>query len=175
MNKFLLTITISSVFQIGFAQEPLPNRPSPLEMVTMKYEDTYVKITYCRPSKNERNIFGELVPFGEVWRTGANEATEITLTGNATIGGQHIEAGTYSMFTIPGKDKWIIIFSSDLGMWGAFSYNPDHDVLRVEGKVEVLETPYEPFTIEFDQKGLPNTNIVLMWDTTRVVIEMTLE
>jgi len=82
---FLLLIVLYSLPE-AHAQEPLTPRPSPLEMVTMKYEDTYVKITYCRPSKKGREIFGGLEPYGEVWRTGANEATEITITGNIMIG-----------------------------------------------------------------------------------------
>ena len=152
------------------AQEPVQPRPSPLEMVTMKYEDTYVKITYCRPHKKGREIFGELVPFGQVWRTGANEATEITITKEIKIGGQQLDAGTYSIFSIPEKDKWTIIINNDLGEWGAFRYNEEHDMLRFEAKVEETDEIFEPFTIEFEQTGLKKTNILFIWDKTKVII-----
>ena len=172
--KNLLLVIITIIFFIDpgklFAQEPLSPRPSPLSLVTMKYEDTYVKITYCRPSKRGREIFGSLEPYGEVWRTGANEATELTFTRNVKIGGYEVAAGTYSLFTIPENGDWTIIINKDLGQWGAFSYNQDHDLLRFQAKTETMETVYEPFTIEFEQKGIKNTNLLLMWDKTKVII-----
>ncbi len=143
-------------------------------MVTMKFENSYIKITYCRPSINGRKIFGNLVPFDEVWRTGANEATEITFTSNVVISDHPVEAGTYSVYTIPDENYWTFILNKDLGMWGSFSYNADHDVLRIQAKTETMENSYEPFTIEFDQKGLPSTNILLMWENTKVIIPVKL-
>ena len=89
------------------AQEELKPRPSPLSMVTMKYKDSYVKVTYGQPHKKGRDIFGALVPFNQVWRTGANEATEITLTSDMLIAGEILEAGTYTIFSIPGKSQWV--------------------------------------------------------------------
>ncbi len=166
---FLLLIVLYSLPE-AHAQEPLTPRPSPLEMVTMKYEDTYVKITYCRPSKKGREIFGGLEPYGKVWRTGANEATEITITGDIMIGGEKLMAGTYSFFTIPEEKEWTIIINSDLGQWGAFTYNADHDVLRVTAQTESTDQIYEAFTIEFEQKGIQKTNLNLIWDRTKVII-----
>ncbi len=166
----IIAITLFIHPEKSLAQEPLTPRPSPLALVTMKYEDTYVKITYCQPSKRGREIFGSLEPYGEVWRTGANEATELTFTQNVKIGGQEVAAGTYSLFTIPEKGDWTIIINKDLGQWGAFSYNQDHDLLRFKSKTETMEISYEPFTIEFEQKGIKNTNLLLMWDKTKVII-----
>ena len=166
---FLLLIVLYSLPE-AHAQEPLTPRPSPLEMVTMKYEDTYVKITYCRPSKKGREIFGGLEPYGKVWRTGANEATEITITGDIMIGGEKLMAGTYSFFTIPEEKEWTIIINADLGQWGAFTYNADHDVLRVTAQTELTDQIYEAFTIEFEQKGIQKTNLNLIWDRTKVII-----
>ena len=151
------------------AQEALKPRPSPLEMVTMKYEDTYIKITYGRPHKRGRDIFGDLEPYGEVWRTGANEATEITVTGPVKIGGHQIKPGTYTLFTIPEKDKWTIILNSELGQWGAYNYNSKMDVVRFEAPVSATEEVYEPFTIEFQQKA-QSAELVMMWDQTKVTI-----
>ena len=153
----------------AIAQEALKPRPSPLEMVTLKYEDIYVKITYGRPHKRGRNIFGDLLPYGEVWRTGANEATEITITGSVKLGGNVIKPGTYTLFTIPQKDRWTVILNSDLGQWGAYNYNSKFDVIRFEVPVISLDQVYEPFTIAFEQKA-KSAELVMMWDKTKVSI-----
>ena len=112
------------------AQEVVKPRPSPAAVVSMRFKDAYVKITYSQPHKNGREVFGKLVPYGQVWRTGANETTEITLTKDILLNGQLLKAGTYSIFTIPEKEKWTIIINSDLGLWGAYNYNPKMDVIR---------------------------------------------
>ena len=151
------------------AQEALKPRPSPLEMVTMKYEDAYIKITYGRPHKRGREIFGELLPFGEVWRTGANEATEITVTRSIKLGGQSIRPGTYTIFTIPNKEHWTIILNSELGQWGAYNYNSKLDVVRFDVPVTTTTDVFEPFTIEFEQKA-QSAELVMMWDQTKVTI-----
>jgi len=151
------------------AQEALKPRPSPLEMVTMKYEDIYVKITYGRPHKRGRKIFGDLLPYGEVWRTGANEATEITVTGSINLGGQTIKPGTYTLFTIPQEDHWTIILNSDLGQWGAYNYNSKFDVVRFDVAVVKSTEVYEPFTVAFEQKA-KSAELVMMWDQTKVII-----
>jgi len=173
MKGNLLVITLAVLilsFSNAHAQDPVQPRPSPLELVTMKYEDTYVKITYCRPHKRGRDIFGDLVPYDQIWRTGANEATEITLTGDIKIGGNQLKAGTYSLFTKPSDGKWTVIINKDLGQWGAFRYNQDNDVLTFEADTKVTEEIYEPFTIEFEQSGLQKTNLLLIWDKTKVII-----
>ncbi|MFW5700886.1 MAG: DUF2911 domain-containing protein [Cyclobacteriaceae bacterium] len=153
------------------AQEALKPRPSPLELVTMKYDDIYVKITYGRPHKKGRDIFGKetLVPYGEVWRTGANEATEITITGDIKMADNEVKAGTYTLFTIPEKDSWTIILNSELGQWGAYNYNQDFDVLSFTVPATSTDMVYEPFTIEFEQHD-HTTNILMMWDQTKVEI-----
>ncbi len=151
---------------ISSAQE---RRTSPLNVVTTRYKDTYVKIVYGQPQKKGRKVFGELVPFGEVWRTGANEATEITLTNNIMMNGQELRAGTYSLFTIPEEGSWIIIFNADLGLWGSYNYNPKHDVLRLTVPVQPQSETTEAFTIGFD----PRNNVVdlfFLWDKTKVVV-----
>ena len=164
--NLILLFTIFSIHQL-FGQEALKPRLSPLEVVTVKYESTYIKVTYGRPHKKGRDIFGELVPFGKVWRTGANEATEITLTKDVMINKQRLRAGTYTLFTIPEKDSWKVIFNSDLGQWGAYNYNPDKNVLTIDAKVSNTDVVYEPFTIEFQLQD-DKTNLLMMWDTTKV-------
>lgn len=174
MNSRLLFITFSALFFLtqinSFAQEAITPRPSPTAIVTMKYDDTYVKLTYSQPHKRDRDIFGELVPYGKVWRTGANEATEITLTGDILINQDTLKAGTYSVFTIPGKDQWTIIINEELGQWGSYNYNPESDVLRFDVPVEnVQSVVWEPFTIAFEQKN-DKADLLMMWDKTKVTI-----
>jgi len=152
------------------AQETIKPRPSPVSLVTARYKDTYLKITYSQPHKRGRIIYGNLVPFGQLWRTGANEATEITITRDITINNTQLKAGTYSIFSIPEKESWTIIVNSDLGLWGAYNYNIKMDVMRFTVPVQILQgAVYEPFTILVDQKN-NKAEIVLLWDSVRVSI-----
>jgi hypothetical protein len=153
------------------AQEPNLSRPSPTALATVKYKDTYVKITYSQPRKRGREIFGGLVPFGVVWRTGANEATEITLTKDIFVKGTLLAAGTYSVFTIPERESWIIIFNKELGLWGSYNYNNKLDVLRIEVPVQATNTINESFSIQFDQRNNV-AELLLIWDKTKVSIPL---
>ena len=151
------------------AQDLLELRPSPLAITSVRYKDNYVKITYSQPQKKNREIFGDLVPFGKVWRTGANEATEITTTHDIQIDSIVLKAGTYSLFTIPEKDKWTIIINADVGLWGAYNYNPQKDVWRFTVPVETADKVYEPFTIAFDHRN-ELADLLMLWDKTKVSI-----
>jgi hypothetical protein len=152
------------------AQEAIKPRPSPLAIASARYKDTYLKITYSQPHKRERVIFGKLVPYGEVWRTGANEATELTVTRDVIINNLPLKAGTYSLFTIPERDSWTIIINSDLGLWGSYNYNSKMDVIRFTVPVQLMQgAVYEPFTIILDQKN-DKAEIILAWDTVQVRI-----
>ena len=154
------------------AQETVKPRPSPTAIVTMKYEDTYVKVTYCQPHKRGREVFGELVPYGKVWRTGANEATEITVTKDILIQQDTLAAGTYSIFTIPRKERWVVIFNSELGQWGSYNYRKKSDVLRVEVPTEaVKDATWEPFTISFAQAN-NKADLQMMWDQTMIAVPL---
>lgn len=155
---------------LAYSQEAIQPRPSPTAIVTMKYEDSYIKITYCQPHKKGREIFGGLVPFGEVWRTGANEATEITITKDVLFNDEELNAGTYSLFTIPGRDEWTIILNEGLGQWGTYTYNPELDILRVKANAESTNgTIWEPFTIRFEQNN-EKADLVMTWDDTKIRI-----
>ena len=155
------------------AQELLKLRPSPLAIASMRYQDHYVKITYSQPQMKNREIFGHLVPFGKVWRTGANEATEITTTKDIQIDGIVLRAGTYSLLTIPEKDTWTIIINADIGMWGAYNYNPQKDIWRFDVPVQSNDKIYEPFTIIFDQRN-DVADLLIMWDNVKVSIPIKL-
>ncbi|WKV11052.1 DUF2911 domain-containing protein [Marivirga harenae] len=154
------------------AQEALKQKPSPLGMVTYSFEDTYVKVTYGRPHLRGRESFtatSELAPLGKVWRTGANEATEITVTDTINMAGEVVPAGTYSVFTIPGAKSWTIILNKDVGQWGAYKYDEEKDLLRFEVPVSKSDQLFEPFTIRFDQvEG--EVSLQMIWANTMVSI-----
>ncbi len=154
----------------SYAQEAVKPRPSPLAIVSSRYKDNYIKIVYSQPHKRAREIFGGIVPYGQVWRTGANEATEITFTKDILINGTLTKAGTYSLFTIPEKDAWTIIINSELGLWGAYNYNSKLDVFRFSVPVQQLsDVVFEPFTIVIDQKN-DKADILMMWDKVKISI-----
>ncbi|MFT3701901.1 MAG: DUF2911 domain-containing protein [Agriterribacter sp.] len=130
-------------------------------------EKPLIKVTYSRPSKKDREIFGKLVPYGQVWRTGANEATEIKFYADAVIGGKKVKAGTYSLFTIPGEKEWTIILNTDLDYWGAYSYKQEKDVLRVTAPAAKSDSTIENFSIQF-AKSDDGAIMRLGWDNTVV-------
>lgn len=162
-----IVVSTSSLAQLAVAP-----RPSPLNMVTSRYKDTYLKITYSQPHKRGRKVFGELVPYGAVWRTGANEATELTITRDILLEGDTLKAGTYSLFTIPRPNRWTIIINRDLGLWGAYNYNEKQDVLRFEAAVHKLkDVVYEPFTITVLPRN-DKADISFSWDDTQVTFSI---
>ncbi|HEY0656755.1 MAG TPA: DUF2911 domain-containing protein [Chryseosolibacter sp.] len=154
---------------VCLAQENFKARPSPLAIASMRHKDAYVKIVYSQPQKRDREIFGKLVPFGQVWRLGANEATEITITKDMLINATLVKAGTYSLFAIPNSDKWTFIINSDLGIWGAYNYNSKLDVLRFDVPVKSTAAAVEAFTMAFDQKN-ELANLLITWDKTKIEI-----
>ena len=167
---FLVCLLLLSA--TAFSQEAVKARPSPLAVVTAHYKETYLKVTYSQPHKQGREVFGKLVPYDQVWRTGANEATELTLTRDIKINEMTLKAGTYSIFTIPSIEKWTIIFNSDLGMWDSYNYNPMMDVMKFELPVTILkDVVYEPFTIWIDQKN-DKADLQMAWDKTKVTLPL---
>lgn len=164
VTVFLLLLSIQT-----YSQEVFKPRPSPLNIASIRHKGAYLKITYGQPQKRGREIFGSLVPYGGVWRTGANEATEMTLTHDLTINNILLKAGTYSLFTIPEEKRWTIIINRDLGMWGAYNYNQKLDVFRFEVPVNQNSQVYEAFTISVTQRN-EMADLLMMWDNIIVTI-----
>jgi hypothetical protein len=172
MMKIAATFILLASFVIpSLSQEVFKARPSPLAIASIRYRDAYIKVTYSQPLKREREIFGKLVPYGQVWRTGANEATEMTITRDMIINNQVLKAGTYSIFTIPGQSEWTIIINSDLGLWGSYNYNEKMDVTRFNAPVAENPTFYEAFTISFDHRN-EMADLLIMWDKVKITIPM---
>jgi len=132
-----------------------------------------ISVKYCRPFKKERKLFGEgegvLVPYGKKWRTGANEATEITFNQNVKIVGEAVPAGTYSLYTIPGPDQWTVAINKKTGYWGAGFSDPfeeSQDVVRASAKVSQSSEEMEQFTISFSEQS-GNAIMHLAWGNTQ--------
>ncbi len=168
-NLFLLTFF---AFAMVYSTEATAQKfsgldKSPLDIAaypaSYKEADKSVRVIYSRPQLKGRSL-ADLAPEGKVWRTGANEATEVTFYKDATIGGKAIKAGTYSLFTIPGDDEWTVILNSNLNQWGAYSYDSDADVARVSATASTDNEELEAFSITFEDDG----EMVMGWGTTRV-------
>lgn len=169
MLKYICSFTlVLLITTASFAQDAPQVRLSPVAIAQTTVNDTYIKVVYGQPHKRDREVFGELVPYGDVWRTGANEATEIIFTGDVEIAGHTISAGTYSVFTVPGEERWDFILNSGLGQWGT-RYNEDLNVFRTSVPAETIEESWEAFTIRLE-RGNGEAELVMIWDNTRVVV-----
>lgn len=136
----------------------------------LEFDRAIVRVMYSRPAKNGREVFGELVPYGKVWRNGANEAPEIKFYEDVKLNGKSVKAGSYALLSIPGEKEWTFILSSDVDQWGAYSYDEAKDVLRVNAPASQLSKPVEHFTIQFEGKGKGQKEGVMKvaWDQTLV-------
>jgi hypothetical protein len=161
---FTLVVFALLATTMTFAQDKKPVA-SPKQTVT----SGNVSVTYGQPSKKGRAIFGGLVPYGQVWRTGANEATEITFNKDVDFGGKHVKAGTYTLFTIPTEKEWTIILNSQLKQFGAFDYDKykSKDVVHVTVPAKHISNTVEKFTISAESNAL-----ILEWDQTSVRVPM---
>jgi hypothetical protein len=151
-------------------EETVETRKSPIAIASIKSNSTYIKVVYGQPYRRGRTIFGDLEQWGEVWRTGANEATEITITEPVLMGVEAISPGTYALFTIPEPDSFTVILNHELGQWGAFNYNPERDYKRMKFPVTDLDDPVEAFTIEFSKAQYSTTTMSLKWGLVQVDI-----
>jgi len=170
-NRTMKTvITVAALFVVGalpaFAQLDLP-RLSPKATVSQTVGLTDVTIAYCRPGVRGRTIWGDLVPFGQVWRTGANEATTITFSTDVSVEGHAIAAGTYGLFTVPGKDEWTVILNKGAQQWGAYEYKQEEDILRFAVKPQPAEFS-ERMTFSFPNTTMDSTEVALHWEKVRV-------
>jgi hypothetical protein len=138
-----LFITAAAVFTVYFsdAQTLTTPQPSPTQTIKQNFGLSTVELSYSRPGIKGRKIFGDLVPFGKVWRTGANSATTLTFGDAVTIGGTKIPAGKYGLLTIPDKKNWIIIISKQNDVTSPADYKQDQDIVRVEAKTMDMEDP----------------------------------
>ena len=178
MKKSILAIAIFAITLISSTEISAQKFPkldlSPLDAASYpssyKISDKVVKVVYGRPQLKGRDL-AKLVPNGKVWRTGANEAAEITFYKDVTFGGKAVKAGTYSLFTIPASEgDWTVILSTARNVWGSYFYKQDEDVVRVSGKISTSEKSIEAFSMLFDK----NMTLKMGWENTVVSVSITL-
>jgi hypothetical protein len=145
---------------------------SPAARAACKFADgKTIAVRYSSPRMRGRKIFGDLVPFGEVWRAGADDATSFAPNGDVIVGGKNVPAGKYTLFTLPAQNKWTLIISKQTGEWGIPYPGEKFDFARMEMKVSKLPSPLENFTISFDQTGTGCT-MKMDWETTRAAVDV---
>jgi hypothetical protein len=167
MSTLLLILATS----LGFAQMG-KSRPSPAASASCDLGNgRTIKTDYSSPRMKGRKIYGELVPFGEVWRTGANEATTFVTSANVEVGGTDVPAGSYTIFTVPNPDKWTLIINKQTGEWGIPYKYESNELGRVDMKASKLTSPVENFTIVYDKSG-NGCMMNIDWDTTRASVDI---
>jgi len=169
-SAVLATLTLAGI--VLLAQQDKTSRPSPPAKAECKLQGgKAITIDYSSPRAKGRKIFGALVPYGQVWRAGANEATAFVVGSDVTVGGKAVPAGSYTLFTIPAEDKWTLVISKKTGEWGTAYPGPDNDLARIDMKVSKLASPVENFTIALDQAGTSCT-LKMEWETTQASVDI---
>ena len=176
MKLVLSLIACAIISSAAFSQQEL-NVPAPSPSVTVKqnFGISSVELSFSRPGVKGRKIFGDLVPYDKVWRTGANSATTITFGDDVTIGGKKIPAGKYGLLTIPGKEEWTVIITKSTDVSSPSAYKEENDVVRVKVKPIELPSPIETFNIVFDNIKPTSMDAVILWDKTVVPFNITTE
>ncbi|WP_291368967.1 DUF2911 domain-containing protein [Cyclobacterium sp.] len=141
---------------------------SPSSKVVQQVGLTEIHLDYSRPGKKGRKIFGELVPYGKVWRTGANNPTTLEFDTDIKVNGQNLAAGKYAFYTVPNKNQWTLIFSNKTELWGAMGYDAKDDALRVTVPVNKLKKPVESMTIQFAELTDSGATLQLAWDKSQI-------
>src|SRR6266567_3859613 len=168
---FLVCLFAVVICSASLAQENKSQRPSPAAQAQCKFSDgKTITVDYSSPRMKGRKIFGELVPYGEVWRTGANDATTFVTTADLTAEGKDIPAGNYTIFTVPTQDKWTLIVNKHTGEWGIPYKYESEELARVAMSVSKTSSPVENFTIGFDQSGGACT-IKISWESTEASVK----
>jgi len=174
LSRALVLSTLAFFPTVALAQGSKPRIPSPRDSTEQTIGAAHLVVDYGRPSKRRREIFGALVPFGAVWRTGANEATHFRTDRDITIGTIRVPRGTYTLWTIPEPDGWTLIVNRQTFQWGT-DYNKMQDVGRTKMKVATLREPVEQFTIAITPTRSGSGMLIMSWDTTQASIPIHVE
>jgi hypothetical protein len=177
-KKVTLAVSLLLVF-VTFSpaqsqKEDKSKRPSPPGTAEVTLKGKTVTVDYSRPSMKGRKIMGGLVPYGEVWRTGANEATTLITAVDLNIGGTKVTAGKYTLWTLPSAGTWKLIINKQTGQWGT-NYDEKQDFARIDMQKKELSAPVEQFTISFDKKGEDTADLVMQWEQTSVSVPIKAE
>ncbi len=178
LNRSCLAFGAALTLSAGLlAQAPAPKldlpAPSPTATLKQRVGVTDIEVVYSRPSMKGREIFGKLEPYGAVWRTGANNATRISFSTDVKVQGSALAAGTYELFTIPGREEWTVIFQkAGSKQWGSYAYDKKNDTLRVTARVIDFGTPVETFTIDFNSLRDSSATMNLLWERTLISLKL---
>ena len=171
MKQFsLICLLLVSSITMSFAQDLKLPVLSPTSTIKQAFSIDNIEIVYSRPSMRGRTIFGELVPYGNLWRTGANAATKVTFGEDVMIGSHVLAAGSYALYTIPNNGEWEIIFNKGIKNWGTGGYSKDDDVHRFKSVPIKLSNTVETFTINVADITNSSCNIEIIWENTKVLI-----
>ena len=173
MRKIISLLALAACFS-ATAQIKSP-KPSPTATLTQDVGLAQVTVNYSRPGAKGRAVFGELVPYDALWRTGANHCTTIEFDEEVSFEGNAVPAGKYGLFTIPGKDEWTIVISEQNDLWGVAGYDESKDVVRFKVNPITIDESIESFTINFEDFKDDGATMYLMWEKTVVMIELTVD
>ncbi|MBT8218664.1 MAG: DUF2911 domain-containing protein, partial [Bacteroidia bacterium] len=177
MKEFYAFLSMMLIISISYGQRLQTPTLSPYTKITQEVGLTEIGLEYARPSAKGRTIFGSLVPFDKIWRTGANASSKITITESVHIGGQKLEAGTYALYTIPGKEEWTVIVhgNTKLRSLAGDGYKPENDIFRFQVKPARTTDFVETFTMQFAALKSNSVQLQLMWEHTIVSIPVEVE
>ena len=170
MKKLLITALLA-ISVSAYSQFTLP-AASPRQKVEQQFSMSKITVDYGRPGVKGRKIFGDLVPFGKVWRVGANSSTKITFEQSVNFGGKSVSAGTYGLFVIPTEKEWKVILNKDSQQWGAYTFDEKLNVVDVTLPVQKLAEKQEWFEIELNPVDDNAVNLVMKWDFTKVELPL---
>jgi tetratricopeptide (TPR) repeat protein len=174
MKKFILLASFAACLSLGSASAqsiPFP-QPSPAATISQNFATSKIELSYSRPSAKGRKVFGEVVPFGKFWRTGANSATTINFGEDVKINGTDVKAGKYGLLSYPGESEWTIILTKDLTVTSEDAYKKENDVARFTVKTEKLNDYCETFTIELNNIRNDAADLVIKWEQTTVRLKI---
>lgn len=175
IKKLLLCAGIWAACNTTHAQQLRTPAPSPSQTIKQDFGLSSIELSYSRPAMKGRKIFGDLVPFGKVWRTGANSATTLTFGEEVMIGGTKIPAGKYGLLSIPDKDNWTLIITKQTDVTSPAAYKPEMDVVRVTAKPTATSNQHESFTMQFQNVKPSSVDLNIAWDKTMVALPITTE
>ena len=175
MLRKLLLCAFICIAAFGVNAQLKTPAPSPTQTIKQDFGLSSVELSYSRPGMKGRKVFGDLVPYGKVWRTGANSATTLTFGDEVIIGGTKIPAGKYGLLTIPDKDKWTVIISKQTDVTSPTAYKQEMDVVRVDVKPSTLPNSFETFSMQFHSVKPTSLELAIAWDKTSVTLPITTE
>ena len=172
LKQFFCLLCCLAIASLSACAQDKASRPSPAANADCQLSGgKSVKIAYSSPRMKGRKIFGDLVPYGQVWRAGANESTTFVTDTDLSIGGTTVPAGSYTIFAVPNADKWQLVISKKTGEWGTAYPGPSNDLARIDMKVSKLSSPMENFTISFD-KATSGCTLTMSWENTKASVDV---